>query len=246
MKISESSVHFIYNAAKNVYDSKRTLVSAAKEASDKGLMSDGSARIYINIFRSLMKGVGHTRAMNEYSTIYFLESIYKDYGLYQFELALQATAHHVNYYNSLGKGRRTSIEKVIADMKTKHNVQSNAYSVYPDEVEFIEGKVIQTYINKYERSASARQKAIVVHGVNCIVCDFNFEEMYGSLGTGFIHIHHLIDLSEIGSEYSLNVETDLVPVCPNCHAMLHKTKPAMKPEKLKEHLTKRNNRTAII
>ncbi|WP_342370343.1 HNH endonuclease [Shewanella algae] len=78
---------------------------------------------------------------------------------------------------------------------------------------------------------------MVVHGVNCIVCDFNFEEMYGPLGTGFIHIHHLIDLSEIGSEYSLNVETDLVPVCPNCHAMLHKTKPAMKPEELKEHLT---------
>ncbi|WP_345873976.1 HNH endonuclease [Shewanella algae] len=237
MKISESSVHFIYDTAKKVYDSKKTLVSAAKEASDKGLMSDGCARIYINIFRSLMKGVGHTRAMNEYSTIYFLESIYKDYGLYQFELALQATAHHVNYYNSLGKGRRTSIEKVIADMKTKYNIQSNAYSVYPDEVEFMEGKVKQTYVNKYERSASARQKAIVVHGVNCIVCDFNFEEMYGPLGTGFIHIHHLIDLSEIGSEYSLNVETDLVPVCPNCHAMLHKTKPAMKPEELKEHLT---------
>lgn len=134
MKISESSVHFIYGIAKKAYESNQSLVFAAKEASDKGLMSDGSARIYINIFKSLMEGVGYTRAMNEYSTIYFLESIYRDYGFYQFELALQATAHHVNYYNSLGKGRRTSIEKVISEMKARYNVLSDAYSIYPDEV----------------------------------------------------------------------------------------------------------------
>ena len=53
---------------------------------------------------------------------------------------------------------------------------------------------------------------------------------------GFIHIHHVIDISIIGKEYEINPKNDLVPVCPNCHAMLHKQKPALSVEELKSHL----------
>lgn len=238
MYISENSVHLIYKMAKQVYESKQSLTSAAKDAANKGLMSDGSARIYINIFKCLMNGIGHTRAMNKYATVYFLESIYSDYGQEALARALQATAHHVNYYNSLGKGQRTSIEDIILELTDRYQITPEVYSIHPDEIEFLEGKVKQVFVNKYERNSKARQKAINLHGLNCIVCDFNFEKVYGSIGTGFIHVHHVIDLSEVGSEYCLNVETDLVPVCPNCHAMLHTTKPAMKPEALQKHLAR--------
>jgi len=57
--------------------------------------------------------------------------------------------------------------------------------------------------------------------------------MYGEMGKDFIHVHHLIELSSISKEYSVNPITDLVPVCPNCHAMLHKVKPAHTIENLK-------------
>ena len=50
----------------------------------------------------------------------------------------------------------------------------------------------------------------------------SFEDKYGEIGTGFIHIHHIVPISEIGKEYEINYKTDLVPVCPNCHAMLHR------------------------
>lgn len=39
-------------------------------------------------------------------------------------------------------------------------------------------------------------------------------------------VHHLQEISSIGEEYEVNPIEDLRPVCPNCHAMLHKRDPA--------------------
>lgn len=85
-----------------------------------------------------------------------------------------------------------------------------------------EGAKYSILVNKYERSSIARMKCIEKYGCKCIVCGMDFEKMYGILGNGFIHIHHIVPLSEIGKEYRVNYEKDLVPVCPNCHAMLHR------------------------
>ena len=40
-------------------------------------------------------------------------------------------------------------------------------------------------------------------------------------------------ISTIGKEYLVYPKTDLVPVCPNCHSMLHKRKPAYSVQELK-------------
>lgn len=55
-----------------------------------------------------------------------------------------------------------------------------------------------------------------------MICDFSFEEKYGEIGRGFIHVHHLTAISSIGKEHKLNPIIDLRPVCPNCHSMIHK------------------------
>lgn len=94
-----------------------------------------------------------------------------------------------------------------------------------DNGKYIEGAVIQTTVNAYERSAAARKKCIEHYGCSCVICDLNFEQLYGDLGKGFIHVHHIVPLSEINSEYELDPIKDLIPVCPNCHAMIHQTKP---------------------
>ncbi len=85
-----------------------------------------------------------------------------------------------------------------------------------------EGAVHQVVVNKYERSSVARQRCIDYNGTKCFVCDMNFEDMYGELGKDFIHIHHIVPLNEIGKEYIIDYKKDLIPVCPNCHAMLHR------------------------
>lgn len=87
-----------------------------------------------------------------------------------------------------------------------------------------EGKQIRYYVTKYERIRSYRDAALKMHGYNCTVCDINFKEVYGELGEGYIHIHHTKPLFTLEEATTPDPRTDLVPVCPNCHAMLHRKK----------------------
>ncbi|MCD8485664.1 MAG: HNH endonuclease [Desertifilum sp.] len=85
----------------------------------------------------------------------------------------------------------------------------------------VEGSVFQITINAYERNPEARRRCIEHYGTSCCVCGFSFEEKFGLVAQGFIHVHHLKPLSEIQEEYEIDPITDLRPVCPNCHAMIH-------------------------
>ena len=76
----------------------------------------------------------------------------------------------------------------------------------------------------YERNPKNRQLAVQIHGLTCAVCGFNFEETYGTFGKGFIEVHHIIPLHLSGSETVIDPEKDLIPVCSNCHRMLHRNK----------------------
>lgn len=96
--------------------------------------------------------------------------------------------------------------------------------IYPDEIDpsLNEGAKITVSVNKFERNPKAREACLRHFGYNCQICDFNFEETYGEVGKDSIHVHHLIPLSEIGTSYQVNPIKDLIPVCPNCHLILHK------------------------
>ena len=52
-------------------------------------------------------------------------------------------------------------------------------------------------------------------------CGFNFEMVYGELGSGFAEVHHLTPLSERGQPVSTTL-ADLAVVCANCHRMIHR------------------------
>lgn len=85
-----------------------------------------------------------------------------------------------------------------------------------------EGKKITFYSTKYERSKQNRDLALKIHGYSCCICSINFKEKYGDIGEGFIHIHHVKPLYSLEEEVIINPSKDLVPVCPNCHAMIHR------------------------
>lgn len=61
---------------------------------------------------------------------------------------------------------------------------------------------------------------------------------YGDLGKDFTHVHHIIPLNEIKEEYNVNPLTDLIPICPNCHAIIHRKNPAYTPNEIKAILRK--------
>lgn len=112
--------------------------------------------------------------------------------------------------------------RAYADYVEKYHCNA----LYPDELaSFSEGNSVRVSVNVYERSRKARDMCIQYHGAICNVCGMDFESTYGDIGKGFIHVHHITPLASIGDSYELDPINDLVPVCPNCHAMLHKKDP---------------------
>jgi 5-methylcytosine-specific restriction protein A len=110
------------------------------------------------------------------------------------------------------------IEKYFTD---KYQREFFPEIVNEDETDY-EGAKRNITVNKYERSSKARENCIKIHGTNCKICSKKLSDIYGEIGKDFIHIHHLVPIHEIGINYKINFRTDLIPVCPNCHAMLHR------------------------
>lgn len=97
-----------------------------------------------------------------------------------------------------------------------------------------EGAVRQALWSTYERDPKARKLCIVRHGVSCAVCGFSFGDFYGEVGAGYIEVHQLTPLSEVGGEHEVDPVEDIIPICPNCHAMVHRKKPPYTVEELKK------------
>lgn len=99
-----------------------------------------------------------------------------------------------------------------------------------------EGSPHRITVNRYERSPAARARCIAHHGSCCTICGLDFGLTYGATFSGFIHVHHLQPLGSTRSSYLLDPIRDLRPVCPNCHAVMHRTEPPLSPEAVKELL----------
>lgn len=88
-----------------------------------------------------------------------------------------------------------------------------------------------------ERNSKLRKVCIDIHGCVCKACGLDMEKMYGALGHGYVEVHHLVPISTTEGLHEVNAATDLVPLCPNCHAMIHRLPPdAMTVESLREHI----------
>lgn len=136
-------------------------------------------------------------------------------------------------------------------MKELYEVPLESSFISSDEVdiddleELYEGAKKQVYVNQYERDRRAREKCIRIYGIKCSVCGFDFEKVYGEAGRNVIHVHHLKPLSEIGREYKVDPENDLRPVCPNCHTMLHRKKPAYSIDEVKALIENTASRLSV-
>ena len=139
------------------------------------------------------------------------------------------------------------LERVWFHFLSTSEIKSNIFLPSDSENEriFIEGNANQVILTKYERDPFARKICIKYYGLSCSVCNFNFENTFGQLGKDFIHVHHLTQLSTTGKNQETNPIKDLRPVCPNCHAMLHRKNPALTIDELKSVL-KNDTTTAGI
>ena len=109
---------------------------------------------------------------------------------------------------------------------------------HADEVlGYPEGAVSQVLVNRYERDPRNRREAISIHGKSCLACGFNFHDRYGELGDEYIVVHHTVPISQMGTDYVVNPAKDLVTLCANCHAMVHRLDPPISVEDLRKILS---------
>jgi len=148
------------------------------------------------------------------------------------------------WYSFLSAGQRTpngflwTMYPELARALEQWGTISNSEFHIADEIESSEehweGTRKTITVNMYERNLDARKICITRYGLDCSVCNFNFEDNYGELGINYIHVHHLTPISSIGENYQIDPIEDLRPVCPNCHSMLHRKNPPISIEELRK------------
>jgi 5-methylcytosine-specific restriction protein A len=99
-----------------------------------------------------------------------------------------------------------------------------------DEETFQEGRVVTLLHKRFERSGSApkqkKKRVLAQTGkLSCEVCGFDFAERYRDIGEGFAECHHVVPVSELNGTQKTRLK-DLAIVCPNCHRMLHRSRPS--------------------
>lgn len=140
-------------------------------------------------------------------------------------------AEGLKYYISYLKSRESS----------KCSTQHNKYDIKDVVEEYEEGSLLDCHGSKYERSRKARKECLEYYGYTCRVCGFDFEKQYGDIGRNFIEVHHRTEISSYsGERHKVDHINDLIPVCSNCHSMLHRTKPALSIEALQDIIVSQN------
>jgi predicted restriction endonuclease len=122
--------------------------------------------------------------------------------------------------------------------------------VFDENILIAEGRKKTFTTQVYERSKLLRDKAVEQYSQNgrikCEACGFDFHMKYGEIGEGYIEIHHQKPLFQYeGTDFSKFMEDALrnvIPVCSNCHRIIHRRKDMpLTIEELRKLLTDQND-----
>jgi len=246
-KITPSQHEKAYQLGKDVF-ARRLGISEARERMRATHINLNSATDLIYNVGRMLRGECYRRRMSLPATGSYFEWIERDFGIESALSAVQAAEKHLEYYENISHGNlprsywrpgQQALRALIADTRRKLESRATDFASTGEmspEVTLMEGTTKTVLVDVYERNPRARRECIAEFGAVCVVCRFDFSARYGQIGQGFIHVHHLREISSVGSAYVVNPKTDLRPVCPNCHAMLHKRSPAFGIDELRAML----------
>lgn len=171
-------------------------------------------------------------------------------------MVLRNIAHSDPFFNGANLKHGSKLqEKVWSDFTDKreylHKVAAAIRNCLPlpfeysqavdlDERDFLEGSILYQY-HRYietneERVKRLRNRAQARGRLCCVICNFDYFEVYGDVGKGFMECHHTVDITQYKKEMVIK-DGDFALVCSNCHRMLHRTRYYHKKSQLL-HLTK--------
>lgn len=140
---------------------------------------------------------------------------------------LLTTANHsdlITFKNSTRLFRRSEWNKKHVQ-QTKNNLAKEF---------FIEGQKYNVTLVRYERNRNARKQCLQEKGHFCTICDMSFNATYGDFCNNFIHVHHVQRIADRKEAGPVDPGQDLIPLCPNCHAVVHLRNPPYTPEEVKK------------
>ncbi|MGW4044878.1 HNH endonuclease [Streptomyces sp. NPDC004721] len=111
-----------------------------------------------------------------------------------------------------------------------------------DDFSAPEGRLLLRRHKARERNKGLRKKKInsVLRkggALACEACGFDFEEVYGERGAGYVECHHVVPLHEAGE--GKTKLSDLALICANCHRMIHRRAPWPTPTELRAAIERR-------
>lgn len=113
-----------------------------------------------------------------------------------------------------------------------------------DDASAPEGRLLLRQHRARERNKGLRKKKIdsVLRkggSLACEACGFDFEEVYGDRGAGYVECHHVVPLHEAGE--GRTKLSDLALICANCHRMIHRRAPWPTPAELRVAIERRRS-----
>lgn len=121
-------------------------------------------------------------------------------------------------FKQLGK-QRINVEGRASTQRTTATTYTSSK---PKERALTEGEKRHVEFEQAHRNPALRQACIDKYGYQCQCCGMNFAELYGEeLGSNFIEVHHLKMISTFDESRPEDFLENLVPLCSNCHSMIH-------------------------
>lgn len=237
--ISKDRIQAAYQYGKKVYDGHILHKNAVAALDSEHGMNPGSALNFIGNYKQMRNGKMYQRTLSREATEIFFRNFHADYGDAGLQNAIEASRLHVDYYESLGKGRKQAIRELCDEWETL--VSKNRRDTLADVLhEFEEG-----VSKSLQDSSSARKKRLASYDGNVTekvviqkvfvrnhdivaealirsngICEFckrpaPFDRRKD--GRPYLEVHHRIPLAEGGKDKLENT----LALCPNCHREAH-------------------------
>lgn len=134
-------------------------------------------------------------------------------------LSFRSNKEGIDWKPLYDKAKKELVKRKIEEQRNREAREQKS------KQEFSEGNVIDSHYDRRERDHGARLKCIEHYGCKCAICGFDFEAVYGVVGKDFIEVHHIVPISNTEGEHIVDPINDLIPVCSNCHSILHRKRP---------------------
>lgn len=124
---------------------------------------------------------------------------------------------------------KQKVIQYINDILTNSVSEEHKYTLYEEK------KVHVISTQQIKRSKDARDKCIELKGCKCNICGFDFQAKYGDLGKNYIEVHHIVSIKTLSNSVGYegtDPQKDLIPLCSNCHSMVHRKNPPYTPEEI--------------